>query len=53
RSKKVKLRGLEPDASYRIEGMDGLYAGRLLMNIGVEFPLYGAFKSRIFKIVKQ
>ena len=53
RSKKVKLRGLEPDASYRIEGMDGLYAGRQLMNIGVEFPLYGAFKSRIFKIVKQ
>lgn len=51
--KKVKLRGLEPDASYRIEGMDGLYAGRQLMNIGVEFPLYGAFKSRIFKIVKQ
>ena len=28
RSKKVKLRGLEPDTSYRIEGMDGLYAGR-------------------------
>ena len=53
RSKKVKLRGLEPDTSYRIEGMDGLYAGRQLMNIGVEFPLYGAFKSRIFKIVKQ
>ena len=53
RPKKVKLRGLEPDASYRIEGMDGLYAGRQLMNIGVEFPLYGAFKSRIFKIVKQ
>lgn len=53
RPKKVKLRGLEPEASYRIDGMEGLYKGRHLMNIGVEFPLYGAFKSRIFKIVKQ
>lgn len=53
RPKKVKLRGLEADASYRIDGMEGLYKGRQLMNIGVEFPLYGAFKSRIFKIVKQ
>ena len=53
RPKKVKLRGLEPEASYRIDGMEGFYKGRHLMNIGVEFPLYGAFKSRIFKIVKQ
>ena len=53
RPKNVKLRGLEPDASYQIEGMEGIYKGSQLMNIGVEFPLYGAFKSRIFKIVKQ
>lgn len=53
RSKNVKLRGLQPDASYQIEGMEGLYKGSQLMNIGVEFPLRGAFKSRIFKIVKQ
>lgn len=53
RPQTVKLRGLQPDASYRIEGMDGVYAGRELMDIGVVFPVYGAFKSRIFKIVKQ
>lgn len=54
RSKKVKLRGLEPVASYRIEGIEGAtYTGRELMDIGIEFPVYGAFKSRIFKIVKQ
>lgn len=53
RPQTVKLRGLQPDASYRIKGMDGVYAGRELMDIGVVFPVYGAFKSRIFKIVKQ
>ena len=40
-------------SSYQIEGMEGLCKGSQLMNIGVEFPLHGAFKSRIFKIVKQ
>lgn len=53
RPKSVKLRGLQPDASYQIEGVEGLYKGSQLMNIGIEFPLNGAFKSRIFKIVKQ
>lgn len=52
RPKSVKLRGLQPDASYQIEGVKGVYKGSQLMNIGIEFPLYGAFKSRIFKIVK-
>ncbi|WP_308587614.1 alpha-galactosidase [uncultured Parabacteroides sp.] len=52
RPKSVKLRGLQPDASYQIEGVEGVYKGSQLMNIGIEFPLYGAFKSRIFKIVK-
>lgn len=53
RPNRVKLRGLQPDASYRIEGMEGCYAGRELMDMGVEFPVYGAFKSHVFKIVKQ
>lgn len=51
--KRVKLRGLLPEASYKVEGIDGVYKGDQLMNIGIEFPVYGAFKSRIFKIVKQ
>ncbi|MEO4796995.1 alpha-galactosidase [Bacteroides uniformis] len=50
---KVKLRDLEEDTSYRIDGMDGVYKGKQLMNIGVEFPVYGAFKSHIFKIMKS
>lgn len=53
RPKTVCLRGLQPDAQYKIDGMDGSYKGDYLMNIGVEFPLWGAFKSRIFKITKQ
>lgn len=51
-SKKVKLRDLEEDASYQIDGIDGIYKGKHLMTVGVEFPVYGAFKSHIFKVVK-
>lgn len=53
RPKQVKLRGFLPDASYTIEGIKGVYKGRQLMDIGIEFPVRGAFKSGIFKIVKQ
>lgn len=53
RPKQVKLRGLLPDASYTIEGIKGVYNGKQLMDIGIEFPVRGAFKSGIFKIVKQ
>lgn len=53
RPKQVKLRGLLPDASYTIEGVEGSYKGAELMEIGIDFPLRGAFKSGIFKIVKQ
>lgn len=53
RSQKVKLRGLESEVSYRIEGIEGDYTGRELMDIGIEWPVYEAFKSRIFKIVKR
>lgn len=53
RPKTVCLRGLLPDAEYKIEGIEGNYKGDYLMNIGIEFPLRGAFKSQIFKITKQ
>lgn len=49
----VKLRGLQPEATYRIEGIEGAFRGDLLMNVGIEFPVSGAYKSRIFKLTKQ
>ena len=46
----VKLRGLTPGTKYRIEKMDGVYSGKYLMEVGVLFPLKGAFTSDIYKI---
>lgn len=34
----LKLKGLEPDAMYRIEGQKGRYSGTLLMNAGLPVP---------------
>ena len=52
RPKSVRLRGLEPEAYYQIEGMADNYKGEMLMNTGIEFPVSGAYKSAIFKITK-
>lgn len=52
-SEPVRLRGLEAEAVYRIEGFDVVYTGDMLMNKGVEFPVRGAYKSGIFKVVRQ
>ncbi len=46
----VKLRGLLPDARYQIDGIKETYSGKYLMEIGIGFPLWGAFKSKIFEI---
>lgn len=50
RSMAVRLRGLDPQRSYTIEGMEGTFKGDYLLDCGIEFPVRGAFKSRIFKI---
>ncbi|HIZ79784.1 MAG TPA: alpha-galactosidase [Candidatus Lachnoclostridium stercorigallinarum] len=34
----VKLKGLDPDGFYRIEGWKGKYSGKLLMNVGIPVP---------------
>lgn len=52
-SKLVKLCGLLPEARYYIDGMKSVYTGRTLMNKGIEFPVNGAFKSNIFKLIRQ
>jgi alpha-galactosidase len=53
RSPLVKLRGLLPDVSYQVEGFKNSFTGAYLMEIGIRFPLKGAYKSRIYKINKQ
>ena len=39
RDQYVKLQGLIPDASYRLEGDDQTYSGASLMYGGISFPL--------------
>ena len=46
----VKLRGLLPEAHYQVEGMNGIFSGKYLMETGIEFPLSGVYKSRIFTL---
>lgn len=50
RTNRVKLRGLNPDCTYNIDGIQGEFKGNYLMNSGITFPVRGAFTSRIFKI---
>ncbi|HHV86065.1 MAG TPA: alpha-galactosidase [Petrimonas sp.] len=53
KTKIVRLKGLDPDRSYTIEGIQGLFKGDYLLNYGINFPVNGAFKSHIFKITAQ
>lgn len=48
----IRLRGLEPDAFYQIEGMKDSYKGEMLMDVGIVFPVEGAYKSAIFTLKK-
>lgn len=49
----VKLQGLDPNASYHIEGK-GRYGGDLLMNVGLTIPVpYGDFGSHVFYMRKD
>jgi alpha-galactosidase len=46
----VKLRGLQPDAQYKIDDFKDTYSGAYLMEVGIRFPLKGAFKSYIYTL---
>jgi alpha-galactosidase len=50
RSSLVKLRGLLPDEKYKIDGFNDAYSGAYLMEVGIQFPLKGAFKSKIYTL---
>lgn len=49
----VRLRGLEPDALYKIDGRDDVISGADLMNIGIVYPLSKSYTSKILIIEKQ
>ncbi|MDR1720524.1 MAG: alpha-galactosidase [Dysgonamonadaceae bacterium] len=46
----IKLRGLLQHEKYQIEGIKGAFTGQFLMEIGINFPLTGAYKSKIYSI---
>ncbi|AWI10469.1 alpha-galactosidase [Ereboglobus luteus] len=50
RSPLVRLCNLLPDATYRIKGVKGNFKGSYLMEIGMDFPVKGAYRSGIFEI---
>ena len=51
-SRTVKLRGLQEEAEYQIEGAETIYQGKMLMEVGLDIPLRGAYKSCILRITK-
>jgi alpha-galactosidase len=49
----LKLRGLEPNAFYTIPELNNaVYRGDFLMNVGITWPVKGAYKSMILQIQK-
>lgn len=52
-SDNIKLRGLDKDAKYKIDGFDDVYTGEMLMDVGIDLSLRGAYKSRIIRVLKM
>ncbi|WP_229520781.1 alpha-galactosidase [Paenibacillus sp. GM2] len=50
---RLRLQGLNPLKTYVIEGQDGEWSGRALMNIGIDLPLRGDFDSLLYRIREQ
>ncbi|MBR1740304.1 MAG: GH36 C-terminal domain-containing protein, partial [Lachnospiraceae bacterium] len=52
-SRFVKVPGLAPDRSYRIEGEEKVYSGDTLANVGILIQgLWGDFQSKLIHIVE-
>jgi len=45
----LKLRGLEPDTKYEVEGI-GTFSGDTLMKFGIEIELFGDYASKVIVI---
>jgi len=49
----LKLRGLDPYASYKIPQLGNtVYKGNFLMDLGISWPVKGAYKSTILEVQK-
>ncbi len=47
-TRRIKLQGLDPEASYRVAGEENVYGGDVLMYAGLPLPnLWGDFKSQL------
>jgi len=52
-TKVLKLRGLDPHASYKIPQLNNtVYKGNFLMDLGISWPVKGAYKSMILEVQK-
>ena len=49
----LRLRGLERDATYTIDGHEGAFTGAFLMDEGIPWPLRKAYESRVLIIQRQ
>ncbi len=51
---RIRLKGLEPDAMYRIDGTDQILSGQLLMHAGIRVPLpRGDYASASLHLIRQ
>jgi alpha-galactosidase len=46
----LQLRGLDPEAFYKLEGDEQRYQGSYLMKVGIKWPVRGSFKSKILSL---
>lgn len=53
RSRRIKLKGLDPNASYKNTETGELHSGNVLMNVGIFVKLDGDFTSKVVHFVKQ
>ena len=53
RSRRIKLKGLDPDASYKNMETGEIHSGNVLMNVGIFVKLDGDFTSKVVHFVKQ
>ena len=52
-SRKLRLDGFDPSATYRLEGTDAVYTGEMLMKAGFLFKdFWGDFQSRLYHFVR-
>lgn len=53
RSRRIKLKGLDPNACYKDSETGELYSGSALMNAGIFVKLDGDFMSKVWHFVRQ